>query len=290
MANHQNEELRYSRIYKLLEWKRYNEALTEAKALISEAPDDPNAYAVLAQVSLRMEQYKDAEHWSGEALRRDPESRIGWFVRSVTKYEMSDWKSLDASLDEAQRIDPEEPFYCFLRANAMNRRSQFAGAKEQLLTALALDPDNPLFMATLSYTEALLGNTESSRELARKALRLEVESDHVYLYLGWAAEHRNDYDEHLEMLSNAIKLDPSNKQIREEYLDALQKNYALYRLFLAPVKWFQRMKPWQILLIWIGIAIVFRPFIFIFLILYVATHWITKLLVHIKVFGWRRRM
>lgn len=282
-------ELRYAKIYKLLEWKRYLEAKEEARALISETPEDPNAYAVLAQVSLRMEQYDEASRWSSEALRHDPESRIGWFVRTVTMYETNDWKSLDACLAEVHRIDPEEPFYHFLRANTYNRRRQFAAAKEELLTALKLDSENALFIATLSYTEALLGNAAASRDLARKALLLEVESDHVYLYLGWAAEHRNDSDDQLLMLKNAIQLDPTNKQIREDYLASLQKNYFIYRILLVPINALKKLKPWQILLIWIGIAIFFRPFIFLFLILYVVTHWVTKLLVHVKVFGWRRR-
>lgn len=289
MISNDTSELRYSKIYKLMEWKRYKDALEEAKALIGETPEDPNAYAVLAQISLRMEQYKDAEHWAEEALRRDPENRIGWFVRTVTFYETNNWKALDDCLDEAQRVDPDEAFYYFLRANASNRRRQFAVAKEQLLTGLALAPENPLFLATLSYTEALLGNTAASRELSRQALRLDVESDHIFLYLGWAAEHRGDHDDHLLMLKNAIQLDPENKQIRESYLEALQQNYRMYRILLAPVNALKRWKPWQILLVWFAAALIFRPLIFVFIILYVLTHWVTKLLVHVKVFGWRRR-
>lgn len=110
----------------------------------------------------------------------------------------------------------------------------------------------------------LLRNFSESKMLANKALRLEVESDLVYLYLAWSAERRNDYDDYLLLLKNAIRLDPDDKQIRQEFLEGLQKNYKFYRIMLMPRNLMKKMKPWQI-------------------------HWVTKLLVHVKVFGWTRR-
>lgn len=282
----ENTYLRYSRINQLMEWKKYKEALDEAMALLREEPEDADAYAVLGQISLRLEKREEALHWSQEALQREPEHRIAWFVRTVAYYESENWKALDETLDNAQRVDPHEPQYFFLRANACNRRSKYSEARDLLLTALELSPHNALFLATLSYTEALLGNRKVSKAYAEEALRLEVESDHVYLYLGWAAERRNDYDNQLLMLKNAIRLDPENKQIREAYLESLQKSYKFYRILLAPTNVLKRLKPWQILLGWFAAVLLFRPLIIVFLILYVLTHWATKWLVHVKVFGW----
>ncbi|WP_168119723.1 tetratricopeptide repeat protein [Paenibacillus sp. HB172176] len=288
MITRQVAELRYSKIYQLLELKRYKDAMQEAQQLIAENPDEANAYAVLAQVVMRMEQYKDAESWSLQALKRDPDNRIAWFVRCVIFYEQQKWKELEQCLQEAQRVDPNEAFYFFLRANALNRKGAYSRAKEELLDGLELAPENALYLAGLSYTEALLGQVAASRQIARQALRLEVESYQVYLYLGWAAERRGDYDDYLLMLKNSVQLDPTDKQIRESYLEALQKNYRFYRILLAPATLLKRMKPWQVLLSWFIAWIVFKPLVILFIILYVLTHWTTKLLVHVKVFGWRR--
>lgn len=280
---------RYERIYKLMEWKKYKEASDEAMTLIQESPEDAYAYAVFAQICLRMEKFKEAEHWSGEAIRRDPDNKIGWFVRTITYYETENWRAMKEALEVAQRIDPYEPYYFFLRFNIDNKNSRFAEAKEQLLTALELSPENPLFLAGLSYSEALLNNKEASVNLAKQALRLDVESDSVYLYLGWAAERRGDYNEQLVMLKNAVQLDPANKQIRDEYLICLQKSYTFYRILLAPFRLLKRLKPWQILAGWLIAWFLFKPLLLLFLLLYIFTHWITKLLVHVKVFGWRRK-
>lgn len=279
---------RYKRIHQLMEWRRYEEARKEAKALLQADPDDADGYAMLALVCLRLSEHDEALRWSSEALGRDPENKLGWHVRTSAYYETDKWKAMSESLEAAQRIDPYEPYYFFLKANSLNRIGRFAQAKEELLRGLELAPDNPLFLAALSYTEALLGHVVRSRELARQALEQEAENDTVYLYLGWAADQRNDFDEQLLMLSSAIRLDPNDKQVREQYLEALQKSYKFYRILLAPVNLLKRLKPWQILLSWFLAWVIFKPLVVVFIILYVLTHWATKLLVHVKVFGWRR--
>ncbi|WP_165861388.1 tetratricopeptide repeat protein [Paenibacillus paeoniae] len=279
----------YPRIYQLMEWKRYEEAQKEVMNLLRELPEDPEAHAIAGQICLRLNKRDEALHWSQEAIRLDPDNALGWFVRTCALYEAEKWRALDESLENAQRIDPYEPFYYFLRANICNQKNHFNEARDHLLKGLQISPHNALYLATLSYTEALLNHVNESRALAREALRQEVESDQVYLYLGWAAERRSDYDDQLLMLKNAIQLDPDNKQIREEYLEALQKGYKVYRILLAPTNLLKRMKPWQIFLSWMVAALLFRPLIILFIVLYILTHWSTKLLVHVKVFGWTRR-
>ncbi|WP_169087138.1 tetratricopeptide repeat protein [Paenibacillus sp. PL91] len=280
---------RHDRIQQLMQWNKYKEASEEALQLIRETPYDPDAYALLGHVCLRMENYDQAIHWSGEALQRDPENELAWFVRANTYYEMEHWKDALEAIDEAQRIDPYEPHYFFLRANISNKKAKFNESRDYLLKGLEISPENPLYLANLSYTEALLKNNSESKRLSNVALRLEVESDLVYLYLAWSAEQRSDYDDYLLMLKNAIRLDPDNKQIRQEFLKGLQKNYTFYRIMLMPGNLIKKMKPWQVFLSWIVLWFLFRPLVIVFIVLYIITHWVTRLLVHVKVFGWTRR-
>ncbi|CAM4349010.1 lipopolysaccharide assembly protein LapB [Paenibacillus endophyticus] len=280
---------RYQQIEQLIAWKKLEEARKLAVSLIQDTPDDPNAIALLAHICLHQDQYDQALHWAGQSLRHDPENTLAWFVRSNTYYTMEHWKSAMEAIVEGQRIDPYEPHYFFLRANICNKTSKFEEARDLLLKALEISPENALYLANLSYNEALLRHFPESRLLASKALRLEVESDLVYLYLAWSAERRNDYDDYLNMLKNAIRLDPDDQQIRKEYMEGLQKTYKLYRVLLYPSSLAKRMKPWQVLVIWIGLWIIFRPLVIVFIVLYYATYWITRLMVHVKLFGWNFR-
>ncbi|OMF22377.1 hypothetical protein BK133_26665 [Paenibacillus sp. FSL H8-0548] len=280
---------RYERIQQLVQWKKYQDATNEAMALIRDTPEDAYAYALLGHVCLHMEQLDQALHWSEESLQRNPENELAWLVRVNAYYTKQNFKAAAEAIAEAQRIDPYEPHYFFLLANINNKVRKYAEARDLLLKALEISPENALYIANLSYNEALLLNFSESKLLASKALRLDVESDMVYMYLGWSAERRNDYEDYLLMLKNAIRLDPDDKQIRQQFLEALQKNYKWYRIMLMPGNLLKRMKTWQIIVSWIVLWILFRPFIILFIVLYILTHWTTKLLVHVKVFGWRRR-
>jgi len=90
-------------------------------------------------------------------------------------------------------------------------------------------------------------------------------------------------------MAGAVRLNPENRQIRDEYLEALQKNNKLYRSFLRPIKFIRKFKPWQIFLLWMAAWIIFKPLVILFIVLYVLAHWITKGIVHVRVYGWRRR-
>lgn len=284
---HENEvATRYQKIVQLMEWRRFQEAEKEALALIQDEPEDPDTYALLGNIKHSMERYDEALHWSEEALRRDPEHVLAWYVRANTYYEQENWKALKSALDEALRIDPYEPHYHMLNANLSNKKGKFEEAKEHMLKALDITPENAFYLAQMSYIEALLGNEHDSKRYEQESLRLEVESELNYLYLAWAADRRNDHEQYLLMLKNAIHLNPDNKQIREEYMEGLQKSYLLYRILLAPSRLAKRMKPWQILVSWFIVWIIFRPLVFIFIALYIIIHWTTKLLVHVKLFGW----
>jgi len=116
-------------------------------------------------------------------------------------------------------------------------------------------------------------------------LALEPENSNVFMYLAWAADQRGDHLKSLQYLENAVRLKLDNRQLREEYLEILQKQYKVYRLFLVPSKLLTRVKPVYALLLWIVAWFSFRPLVVVFIVLYVVAHWTTKLIVNVKVFG-----
>ncbi|WP_342561664.1 tetratricopeptide repeat protein [Paenibacillus sp. FSL R7-0345] len=276
-------------VHELMGMKRYKEALVEAEQVLREDPEDPDVFAVIAHIQLSLEDYGKALHWAEEALRRDPEQQLAWFIRVCAYYDLQNYKVLNETLPEAMRIDPYEPHYYFIKANVLNKRAKYKEAREELLQALELSPENAVYLATLSYTEALLGNMAESVSLDRQAVQTGVENEYVLLYLGWAAGHRGDYKLKETYMRNAVRLDPDDKQLRDEFLESLQQTNKLLGLFLWPTKYIRRLKRWQILTVWIVAWIVFRPLVLLLLLLYIIANLVTKGIVHVQVYGWRRR-
>ena len=90
-------------------------------------------------------------------------------------------------------------------------------------------------------------------------------------------------------MKQAVRLHPDDKQFQDEYLEALQHNHKLFRLFLGPMRVLRKLKPWQLFASWILAWILFKPLVLLFILLYAAAHWLTKAIVHVRVFGFRRR-
>ncbi|MFD0671164.1 tetratricopeptide repeat protein [Cohnella sp. GCM10027633] len=274
-----------SRIHKLIQWSRYKEALAEAEEWVREAPEDDEAIAWLAYVH-RFTDADKALHWSGEAIRRNPECETAWQVRLFVAYEREDWKSFDQVSEEMLRMFPEEAYIYRLKAQRELGRKKVAEARGLLEQAISLEHSSNNF-AVYAYALALSGNDDASRDAAATALRIDPEDVQTLLYTGWAADHRSDYEHALERLGAAVRQNPDNAQAREEYLNILQKSYWFYRVLLAP-RFLTRMKPWQIFFIWVVCWILLKPLIVLFIVLYIASYWISKWLVHLKIFGFRR--
>lgn len=277
----------YDKVQQLVQLSRYKEALKEAQKLLQHSPEEPDAYSNIGWIHYLMKAYDQALYWSGEALARDPENVLAWYVRVVVYYDTDQEAAFEKSLTEALRIEPYKDYYYFLNASRFLKKGSFKAAREQIVRALELAPESPHNLALHSYTEALLVNDSESRRAEREALRRNAEDPTVFTYLSWAANKRGEYDLAEKYMANAVRLNPENKQIRDEYLEALQNGNKVYRIFLWPTQILRRLKPWQIFLAWVVAWIIFKPLIILFIILYILAHWISKGIVHVRVFGWR---
>lgn len=279
------QESHFNKILHLIQIGHTQEAIKLGQEYIRSYPQDSEGYGILGKIHLQIGNHKEALYWAKEALTMDPNSFLGWQVKVTAYYDAKDWKNFDKVIAQALAVYPEEGFYFFLKANKLNTDGKLKQALEYFEKAAELESYNALFIAACSYTHALLRQREKSVDYEKQALQLEVENDAVFLYLGWAAQKRGEYDLAIEYVTNAVKLDPEDKQIRQEYLSMLQHKYKIYRILNLPAK----LKRTHLLLIWIIGWILFKPLVVLFLILYALSHLGTKLLVHIKIFGWTFR-
>lgn len=272
----------FNKVIHLMEMNRFNDAIKEIEGYIQLYPQDSDGYGMLGKIYLSKNDYKKALHWANEAIKIDPDSYLGWQVKVGACYQGEDWKNFDHTIKSALEIYPEESYYYFLDGNRLNQKGKYKESQAVFEKAVELEPYNALYIANLAYTYALLHDFERAIACEKSALALEVESDTVFLYLGWAAGRRGDYEQAIEYLTNAVRLDPQDEQVRKEYLLMLQNKYKIYRFFTFP----SRLKTWQWLIMWFVGWIIFKPLLVLFIILYVLSHWTTKLIVHVKVFGW----
>ncbi|HET7656975.1 MAG TPA: tetratricopeptide repeat protein [Bacillales bacterium] len=281
------ENQQYQKVQQLIEWRRYDEAIKEAQEWIQQDVENPDGYAYLAQCYLRKKEYQKSLHWTEQALGKNPVHSLAWQVKVSVHYEQRNWTSFREAVDEGLRINPYEDFYYYLRGNLFNLKGEFEQAEKDFEKCLEISPENAVYLANYGYVQSLLHHFDYSREIQEKTLQLDPENPTVFKYLAWAAEKRGAYKEALNFMANAIRIDPEDQQTRKEYLKVLQKQYRIYQWILFVPRQLNLLKKWQVFIVW-GICWAFLKILVIFFIaLFVASHWFTKLLVHVKVFGWR---
>src|SRR5689334_19328064 len=105
------------KVIRLMNWRRYKEAVSEAEQWIRNEPDNADSYAILARIYLKSDQFENAIYWSKESLRHDPENTMAWYVQVCVYYTEDKEKQFLEAVKEALRIDPYESYYFFLRFN-----------------------------------------------------------------------------------------------------------------------------------------------------------------------------
>ena len=273
------------KIVQLMDLRHWKEASAEAERWISSEPSNADAYATLAQINLKQNQFEQAHNWTNQALRHDSENVLAWYVRVFAYYcEGKDQAFLDA-VTEAIRIDPLETLFYFLRFNIYHKKGNRMEAEADILKVLEINPDVPLYLAAYSYFQASNSEFVQSRISERQALRFISNDSQLFIYLAWAAELRAEYEKETEYFKNAVRLNPQSEQFRQDYLNSLQKNDRFYRMLLMPSS-IKNIKPAYFIISWFLAWIFFKPLVIVFIFLYVLAHWTSKLVVQVKVFGW----
>lgn len=272
------------KINHLLQWRRYEEALQEAADLLREYPENALVFGITSMIHRTKGNEEQALYWAGEALTRDPEQEDAWCTLLFVAYNKGNYKEAERLVHEMLRMFPEESYLYRMKSQCELRAGNFEEARQSLELALSWE-SSAINLAMYSYVMALLGHQSASIQAENSAMRMDPENDQVLLHAAWAADKRGDRKKASEYMNVAVRLDPTDEQIRKEYLDMLQKSYWFYRVLLYPGALFAKYR-WQALIIWLLFAVVFNQLIVLFIVLYVLSYWISKALVNVKVYGW----
>ncbi|NGP60280.1 tetratricopeptide repeat protein [Paenibacillus thiaminolyticus] len=271
------------RINQLYQRQEYQEALREAMQLQLEYPEHPTIMSLAAVVHKPVDPDK-ALDWAGEALRRDIYQPDAWRVRMGIYYDRGEWVAFETAARQLIAMAPDDPTPHLLLAQHQMRKGALEQAVLSLERCIDIEPAG-LAYATYSYVLAQLDRTVESKEAERQALAMEEEHAYTLMQLAWAADQRGEKNHSLRLMEKAVRLDPDDSQVREEYMETLQKVNLAFRLVWLPAQWFQKLSPWILFVIWVLFAYLKPVLLVAFVLLHVSTHWISRWYVNWKVYG-----
>lgn len=146
-------------------------------------------------------------------------ARYGDALTSLDKHP----EAADAYARE-RALNPGDWTVLFLEAVARNEAGDWPTAKTLLNSAMAIAPEEPVIMNYLGYISLEKGeDLERADALIRAASALAPRDPSITDSLGWAYFKLGRYEQAVEILGRAARLDPLQAEIHEHHGDALWK-------------------------------------------------------------------
>ncbi|MBG9735196.1 tetratricopeptide repeat protein [Paenibacillus alvei] len=270
-------------VNELYQKQRYKEALEEAMRLQQQYPEHPTVMSLAAVVHKPIAP-DQALHWASEALKRDTRLPDAWRVRMSIYYERREWPAFETAARQLALVAEEDPTPHLLLAQYQLRKGALDQALLSLERSIDIEPAGIAY-ATYSYVLAQMKRYPESREAERQALAWQEKHAYTLMQLAWAADQRDEHDRAMQFMQEAIRLNPEDSQVRNEYMDALQKSHPWFRLVWWPAQMLQKLSPWILVILWALFALIEPTLLIAFIVLHVSTYWISRGFVNWKVYG-----
>jgi tetratricopeptide (TPR) repeat protein len=234
--NHDSFEGHYGLGITLKMLDKYGDALEEIKRAL-EIKVSPKVYQALGEVYFKKGVIDLAIHNFREAIALDPSSAEGHFLLGYALGEKGKEKE---SLEEINKAIAQNPTLAQFESNLPNHVTEYGERYELLKEQLAVpkiseDEYQTHYNLAMTYYKKGLFN-EAKREFD-ECLRLNIDSQDVYVYLGEVSIFLNKFDDAIKYLHHVYEADFDSVRC----INALGVAYCMEGNVSEAVKWFQNV-------------------------------------------------
>jgi len=221
----------------LLQQSRPADAEREAGLAVAQAPDHPQAHALLALSRLGQNKHALALMAARTALGLAPDSAYYHHVHALILHRLEHNKEALNAVQEAIRLAPEDEDNFSLLAAIHLNLGDWPAALTAAEQALALNPEHTESANFRAMALVRLGRKTEAMQTVDAALERDPESAFSHANQGWNCLHRNDPRRALEHFREALRIDPELEYAREGMVEALKAHNPIYRVMLTYFLW-----------------------------------------------------
>jgi len=255
LSNHIN------RANQLFTLNRYTEAIKEAKNALAIDPVNSEALGIIVNANAFGKVPGEAVQIGLNALSHHPEDDYIYFGLGVASMRMGFPSQAEEYFKEAIRFQQWQPAYHANLAIALKERGHWDAAEMAIDKALELHPDYDFAHNVKAQILKKL-KPEQAQNNIDEAIRLSPEDDYHHQTKGRHAFEEKDYVQAAFHYQQAVRLDPMDVSVRNEFLRTLVRTHPHYLKFVQSYP-FADANIWKQILTMIIIAIV--VFLFPFL-------------------------
>ena len=270
------------RAHHLFQMDRLEEAEAEVRKALAQNPNDPMAYALLAECHIDKSEFGQALEMAKLAVSHGPNEPMFYYILGKSSFYNKDIPSARSAINEGLRLDPYNAHFFLLRSQIAFYQQDWELALTEADRGLELDPENVNLVNQRAQALIKLNRKDDASTTMDYALHKAPESSHSHANKGWVAIERDEYDSAVASFLEALRLDPGNDFAREGLKEAIKGKNPIYRIILKYFLWMNKLQEkyqWGFI---IGIYLLYRlalslarnnpalaPFLYPFIVLYV---------------------
>lgn len=225
----------------LLQQSRPADAESEASLALAQAPDNPQAYALLALSRLEQDKKQPALEAAQAALGLAPDIAYFHYILALVHHRLDQNGKAFLAAQEAIRLDPNDADNFCLVASIQLALRNWPDALTAAEQALALSPEHTGAANLRAMALVRLGRKSEAVDTVNYALERDPESGFSHANQGWNCLHQNNPKQALDHFREALRLDPELEYAREGMVEALKARNPVYRAMLSYFLWMGRL-------------------------------------------------
>jgi len=255
LSNHIN------RANQLFTLNRYDDAIKEAKDALAIEPVNGEALGIIVNAYAFGETPGEAVQFGLNALSHHPEDDYIYFGLGVASMRMGFSSQAEEYFKNAIRFQQWQPAYHANLAIVLKERGHWEAAEMAINKALELHPDYDFAHNVKAQILKKL-KPEQAQNNIDEAIRLSPENDYHHQTKGRHAFDEKDYIQAAFHYQQAVRLDPMDVSVRNEFLRTLVRTHPLYLKFVKRYP-FSDANIWKqvLTMIIIAIAVLFLQFL-----------------------------
>ncbi len=255
LSNHIN------RANQLFTLNRYIDAIKEAKDALAIEPINSEALGIIVNSYAFGKTPGEAVQYGLSALSHHPEDDYIYFGLGVASMRMGFPAQAEDYFKNAIRLQQWQPAYHANLAIALKERGHWEAAEMAINKALELHPDYDFAHNVKAQILKKL-NPKQAESNINEAIRLSPENDYHYKTKGRHAFEEKDYVQAAFHYQQAVRLDPMDVSVRNEFLRTLVRTHPTYLKLVKPYP-FADSDIWKQILTIIIIAAIVLSFQFL---------------------------
>lgn len=178
-------------------------ALTEARAIVEDYPEDAASYNLLGGIELIARQFDDARESFERALELDETSAQAHFNLGLLAGVRQDFDTAISHFESGLELDPDNAAVMVQLSDILRRQERNDEALEWAERAVLTAPDDPGTLMVLARQQLVMGDPEAAVSSAEQAIQQVPDNGAAHGILGVALLESGDAEAALESLRTA---------------------------------------------------------------------------------------